>query len=205
MRDDIYWIGGGTCAGKSTSADVIALRHGLTAYHSDADWDDHVKRADPSHHPNLHKVGGMSPSEWFLRPVSTGIAEELASFQEEIRLVLEDLEGLDSRRSVVADGTLLLPGNLASLGIPKKRAIWLIPTPEFQRRAYRHRGEWVDDLLRKYADSEQAWGRWMERDAVVAEYIRTSASDLGYSWIEVDGSEPIDKVAGRVEEHFGLV
>ena len=149
LRDVVYWIGGGTCAGKSTVADILSTKHGLTPYHADDHWDDHVERADPTAHPFLHRLGSTGPGDWFRRPHDEGIADELAGLQEEIGPALEDLQRLGTNSELVAAGTLFLPDRLKLLGIPKDKAIWLIPTSDFRRSEYWQRG-WVNDVLEHY-------------------------------------------------------
>ena len=43
----VYWIGGGSGAGKSTIARRLAAEHGLKHYATDDVMGDHVKRSDP--------------------------------------------------------------------------------------------------------------------------------------------------------------
>ena len=129
--DRTYWIGGGTCAGKISITEAVCFRRGLVPYHADDHWEKHVKRADVAAHPYLHTLGSMGPDDWFLRPHDEGIADELAGLREEVDLALEDLGRLDTDAQMLAEGTLFLPQSLKALGVPKNRAIWLIPTPDF--------------------------------------------------------------------------
>jgi hypothetical protein len=59
--DRTYWIGGATCAGKSTITGAVRSRCGLVSYHADDHWEKPVKRADAAAHPYLHRLGSMAP------------------------------------------------------------------------------------------------------------------------------------------------
>jgi hypothetical protein len=47
----VLWIGGGTSAGKASTARALADRYGLLTYHVDEHERDHARRCDPRRHP----------------------------------------------------------------------------------------------------------------------------------------------------------
>ena len=49
----VYWIGGGSGAGKSTIARRFAARHGLARYATDDLMSDHARRSTPEDCPFL--------------------------------------------------------------------------------------------------------------------------------------------------------
>ncbi|HEX6716582.1 MAG TPA: hypothetical protein VF088_05695 [Pyrinomonadaceae bacterium] len=53
----VYWIGGASCAGKSTIARRIAAQHGLQVYATDDVMADHARRSTPEDPPLLHRWG----------------------------------------------------------------------------------------------------------------------------------------------------
>jgi len=56
---NVYWIGGGSGAGKSTIARRIAAEHGLQLYATDDVMPDHAKRSTPECCPFLHEFMAM--------------------------------------------------------------------------------------------------------------------------------------------------
>ncbi len=56
---DVYWIGGGSCAGKSTIARRIAGRQGLHLYATDDVMAEHSRRSNADDHPLLHQFMAM--------------------------------------------------------------------------------------------------------------------------------------------------
>jgi putative ribosome biogenesis GTPase RsgA len=57
----VYWIGGGSGAGKSTIARRIAARHGLRVYATDDAMADHAGRSSPEECPQAFTVPGVIP------------------------------------------------------------------------------------------------------------------------------------------------
>jgi hypothetical protein len=65
----VYWIGGGSGAGKSTVAGRIAARHGLRIYATDGVMADHARRSTHEDSPLLHGFMAMNMDErWVNRP-----------------------------------------------------------------------------------------------------------------------------------------
>src|ERR1051326_4868657 len=60
---NVYWIGGGSAAGKSTIADRIAAERGLSVYSTDDVMADHARRSSPENCPLLHEFMAMDMDE----------------------------------------------------------------------------------------------------------------------------------------------
>ena len=84
-----------------------------------------------------------------------------------------------------------------------ERAIWVVPTPDFQLSHYRRR-EWVAPYLKDCAHPARAFANWMRRDILFAEHVRQRAAELGGTVIVVDGSRSVEEIAGMVGDHFRL-
>src|ERR1041384_2514857 len=56
----VYWIGGGSAAGKSTITRRLAAEHGLQPYLTDDIMADHAKRSSPRDCPLLHLFMAMN-------------------------------------------------------------------------------------------------------------------------------------------------
>jgi hypothetical protein len=104
---------------------------------------------------------------------------------------------------VIAEGADLLPESLAGAGVPMERAIWIVPTPEFQRRHYAARS-WVEPYLAGCPDPAAAFENWMRRDALYARHVRLSAERAGGRVLVVDGARSLEDTVSAVEQHFGL-
>src|SRR6185437_10318240 len=136
---DVYWIGGGSGAGKSTIARRLAARHGLRLYATDDVMADHGRRSSPADSPFLAEFAAMDMDErWVSRPPET-MLETFHWFRGEgFGLIVEDLLRLPP--GVIAEGFRLLPRLVRPLLSVPGHAVWLCPTPGFRRAAFSHRG-----------------------------------------------------------------
>ena len=116
-------------------------------------------------------------------------------------MIAADLRALPRDRPTIAEGTALLPELVAQVA-DLRRALWLVPSPAFQRERYPLRGEWVQAVLSQCSDPAQAFENWMARDIAYAQEAAAQAARLGARVIVVDGSQSLDQVAALVDDWF---
>jgi hypothetical protein len=184
------WIGGSPCAGKSSIAELLARRHGLTHFECDAG-----SAARESALPQYR----MDVCERLAQPPRWQADREFAFYRDQFELLLPEFP---PGRTLI-EGADLLPEALYELGVTPAEAVWLVPTPDVQRRWYAAR-DWVRPYLSGCPDPAQAFENWMLRDIIFADRIRASAADLGYRVLVVDGSRTIEQTAGIIERHLSL-
>lgn len=199
---DVFWIGGGTGGGKSTIAKALAQRYGLERY--DYDWHDsrsHSERNDTERHPFRTAFLALSMDERWVSTAPRDMADStIGQFSERFELVLDDLAGLAAAR-VVAEGFGLLPELVAPVLTDRRQAIFLLPTPAARERNYALRG-WAG--IDGTSDHARASRNKLDRDALLTEHVRRTASALDLAAVELDGSEALDDVIATVERQFGL-
>jgi hypothetical protein len=198
------WIGGGQWAGKSTVARLLAVRHGVTAYH----YDYQDARAHQDRRIARRMTLGEAPGEpdpdsvWVVATPDTMAARILDGFPVRFEWALDDLRALVSGRPIIAEGWGLRPELVARIVDSPRRMIVMVPTEEFRRRQVR-------DLPRaaavghRVSDPARAQRNRLERDRLVAEDAVRAARRLGVRVLEVDGSRDAEAVADVVAEHFG--
>ncbi|WP_307834414.1 hypothetical protein [Paractinoplanes lichenicola] len=193
----MFWIGGGSGAGKSTIARALAGRHGLGLYDTDAVMREHAARADPRSCPQLAAFMRMSMDERWLRPPST-MLETFHWFRGEgFDLILDDLR--DHPKPVIAEGFRLLP----ALVPQPARAVWLLPTPEFRRAAFDSRGStW--QLAARTTDPPRALAGLLERDRMFTDRLRAETRERGLPAIEVEPGMTETDLTDRVAGLLGL-
>lgn len=201
----VYWIGGGSAAGKSTVARRIAARHGLRLYATDDVMADHARRSTNEGSPSLHRFMAMDMDErWVNRPPST-MLETFHWFQGEgFEMIVEDLLSLPREPAVIVEGFRLLPRLVEPLLSDRARAVWLLPTPDFRESAVQRRGVSALGFLARTSDPERAMRNLLERDRLFTEILREETARLDVPVIEVDASMTEDDLARRVTEAFGL-
>ena len=201
----VYWIGGGSAAGKSTISRRVAAEYGLRIYATDDVMQDHARRSTAEDCPLLHKFMAMSMDERWLNRSPLEMLETFHWFRGEgFSLIVEDLLALSKETGVVAEGFRLLPHLVKPLLANSNHAVWLIPTPEFRKSVVDSRGGAAWGVIAKTGDPEQALRNLIERDAMFTERLKEEAQRLEMNIIEVDSTVTEDEVAGRVAELFRL-
>src|SRR3982074_2679136 len=153
----VYWIGGGSGAGKSTIARRIATQHGLRVYATDDVMADHARRSTHEESPLLHRFMAMDMDErWVNRPPKT-LLETFHWFQGEgFNMIIEDLLCLPREPGVIVEGFRLLPRLVKPLLSVPDHAVWLLPAPAFRQAVVESRERSKAGFLAKTTDPERA-------------------------------------------------
>lgn len=195
---EICYIGGSPCSGKSTVAEALAERYGLTYFKADDYLDDFTARGAAAGLPVCQRILRMSADETWLRPPQVQCQEELDYYREIAPFVAEKLAVLDAPR-VIAEGAAFLP----CLMTEAAHYIAITPSREFQINRYSQR-PWVPHVLRDCTDQDAAFANWMERDALFAEEVRRQCARLGLPHLLTDGSVSPQERLYEVAAHFRL-
>ena len=201
----VYWIGGGSAAGKSTIARRIAAQHRLRLYATDDVMADHARRSTYEDSPLLHRFMAMDMDErWVNRPPNT-MFETFHWFQGEgFDMIIEDLLSLPREPGVIVEGFRLLPRLVEPLLSAPTYAVWLLPTPDLREAVVPSRGGSASGFLAKTTDPERAMYNLLERDRMFTNTLREETARLDVPVIEVDATMTEDDLARRVTEVFGL-
>ena len=201
----VYWIGGGSGAGKSTIARRIAAQHGLRVYATDGVMADHARRSSREDCPLLHRFMAMDMDErWVNRPPET-MLETFHWFRGEgFDMIIEDLLRLPREPGVIVEGFRLLPRLVKPLLSVPAHAVWLLPTPDFRQAVVESRGGPAWGFLARTTDPERALRNLLERDRMFTDLLREETERLELPAIEVDATMTEDDLARRVTEVLGL-
>jgi 2-phosphoglycerate kinase len=200
----VYWIGGGSGAGKSTVARRVAARHGLRLYGTDDVMRDHGARIRPEDAPYLTEFAAMDMDERWVNRSPETMLETFHWFRGEgFGLIVEDLLCPPRDPPVIAEGFRLLPHLVKPLLAEPDHAVWLLPTPGFRRAAFASRGS-LWQIAGKTSDPDRALRNLLERDRMFTERLRQQAERLDLRVIDVDTTTTEDDLAARVTEAFRL-
>jgi 2-phosphoglycerate kinase len=200
----VYWVGGGSGAGKSTIARRLATRHGLRLYSTDDAMADHGRRFRPEDWPFLAEFKKMSMDErWVDRSPQT-MFETFHWFRGEgFGLIVEDLLELPPDQGIIVEGFRLLPQLVKPLLHHPSQSVWLIPTPEFRLAAFASRGS-LWSIAEKTSNPERALSNLLERDRLFTAYLKDMAEKVGVPAITVDTATAESVLENRVAAQFGL-
>lgn len=198
---NVFYIGGSPCSGKSTVAQALAERYGLTHFRVDDHLDAFIDQGAAAGWPICSRIRSMSEEETWMRDPQEQCREELDFYAEVAPLVTARLNRLDD--SVIAEGAAFLPELMHRQGVPASRYVAVTPTRAFQWSRYSER-PWVPHVLRDCSDQQAAFANWMERDALFAEEIRRQCGRLGYASLLTDGSVTEAERFLEIAQHFGL-
>jgi 2-phosphoglycerate kinase len=199
----VFWLGGSPCAGKSSVAEILAARFRLRLYRVDEAFEAHSRRFDPERHPALTSWRDSGWDARWMRPVESLVREVVACYGEHFTLILEDILSMPKGGPLLVEGSALLPGRVANVLADRGRALWLVPTEEFQRERYPKRA-WVRGILEQCESPGAAFDNWMARDAAFARRVESEAAGLGLELLRVDGKHSIEETAAEVASHFRL-
>jgi len=180
---EALFVGGGTGGGKTTLGRALAGIHGLRLLPIDAFWYEHAERSNETPLP--------PDVAWLERTPAT----QAADFERVSRLmlgyVLEDLPSLPAQPAVLVEGPQVVPDVLPD----GARALFLIPSPEFQHTNLSVRPMPSSDPARALANR-------LVKDRLYADRVAELARERGYTVIFVDGTRPPEEIRAQAEDEF---
>jgi hypothetical protein len=182
----VLWIGGPPGAGKTAVATGIARRHGLRWYGADTRTWQHRDRALRAGNAAARRWEEMTPQERWEKSTPTEMLA-MSLHIERGPMVLADLRALPDSPLVLAEGSPL-PAHAVSSGIAdRSRAVWLIPTRDFQRA-----------LLAAQGTEPGPTALYL----LLRDTIADEANEHGAPTLIVDGSRDIEAMVTAVEGMF---
>ena len=201
----VYWIGGGSCAGKSTIARRIVAQHGQRLYATDDVMAEHSRRSKPGDCPFLHQFIAMDmDNRWVNRSPAT-MLETFPWFRGEgFNMIIEDLLHIPTKPGVIVEGFRVLPHLVKPILSVVDHAVWLLPAPEFRQATIERRGGRTSGFLAKTSNPKRALQNLLERDRMFTDLLRTEVEDLGLHAIQVDAAMTENDSTSLVAKIFGL-
>lgn len=197
----VYWVGGGSGAGKSTVARRLAARYGLGRCSTDDLMADHASRMTPAESPFLRRFLAMDMDERWVNRTPETMLDTFHWFRGEgFGLIVEDLLAREES-AVVVEGFRLLPHLVLPHLADPDHAVWLLPTPEFRRAAFESRGT-VWEIPDRTGDPARALHNLLERDRLFTDRLREETRGLPV--VELDVGMTEDELVDRVARLLGL-
>ncbi|HEY3454339.1 MAG TPA: hypothetical protein VGK64_07025 [Bryobacteraceae bacterium] len=201
----VYWIGGGSCAGKSTIARRIADQHGLHLYATDDVMAEHSRRSKPADCPLLHEFIAMDINDRWVNRSPTTMLDTFHWFRGEgFNMIIEDLLRIPTNHRVIVEGFRILPHLVKPILSTTDHAVWLLPSPEFRQATIERRGGWTSGFLAKTSNPERALQNLLERDRMFTDRLRKEVEGLELRAIPASAAMAEDDSVDVVTTIFGL-
>jgi 2-phosphoglycerate kinase len=193
----VVWIGGSTCAGKTSVARRVADRYTATLYSRDEREPKQIDAVDAERYPKYARWATLTLDErWARSSVDELVADTLALGPEVLEMTLKDIER--EPKPVVVEGFQIYPDLLASHLPTARHAVFLVAAPDFRRRTHFARPHAWHTPSRT-SDPERAQANRLARDERIGEEIHLRATAAGLKVIDVDGARGVDDVAEEVQ------
>lgn len=204
-KNNIYWIGGAPCCGKSTVADMLVNEFGFKYYKVDNHLDRYLDIGAKKGNKTLKAMKARDrEATWLGNEVDVMVEEEFDYYRYALKIIEGDLKRQFGNKKVVVEGSAIIPEYVKSKEVAEDRYICMVPTRSFQSKEFAERG-WVTRYLGGTSDPEKALENWLERDGRFAQIVRDEAIENEQNLIIVDGHQDLDQVYGQVKAMFGLV
>jgi hypothetical protein len=174
QRHNLYWLLGGSGAGKTTVCHLLAEQTGLPIY----DMDAHIYGSYHDRFTDNHPVNGAwaaAPNglAWLLQMSwETFNQFNQAALPEYLDLLVADLEGPEYARGVLIDGGICNPALLAQV-IPPTQLVCLAAPEQSSAQVWEADGErgemklFIDQL----PHPEEMWRKFLEFDMHITETL----------------------------------
>lgn len=200
--DNIYWIGGSTCCGKSTITEMLVKEHGFKYYKCDDLLERYIAIGIKKGNKLMKTINARTQDETWMRDVSEQVEEIFEFYRYALTIIMKDLKKYNKQK-VIVEGSVLLPEFADKMKLEKNRYICMTASRVFLMDKYKER-KWVKYYLRTCNNWEQAFDNWMVRDVEYGNIVRKEASELDYTVLTIDGQQTIDEVYTQVKTAFEL-
>ena len=198
-----YWLGGSTCAGKTTISNALSVKYGFTVYHCDEYLVKHIEKSNTQEHPNLNKIAKTSWNDILSMNIEEYLNWTTGSFREEFDMILEDLYQLPDDKPVLVEGINLLPNIIKEEIVNINHAVWLVADESFYIKHQMNRKE-LFERIKQCSNQEQALQNYMSNDLAFGKYILNETKRLGLNVIKTDNESDIKKNIELISRYFSL-
>lgn len=203
LFSNAYVLGGSPCSGKSTIAEMLVTEFGFHYYKADDHDQEHMRRADPKRQPVTCKFSQLTWDEIWSPPAEDQCRNELLSYRERFKFILDDLNQLEIGKPIVLEGAAFLPELIHQYPVKAEHVVFMIPRLQFQVHHYSQR-PWIQSILKECHDPKQAFENWMQRDQLFGLEVIHQAKRFGYHVINVDGSIGVHEQFEKIKAQLNL-
>lgn len=205
----VFWIGGGSCAGKSTLARMLELNHGFTVYDADPtatmrflmegkmDHDEVLRES----RERIAAEGGM---KWLLSQSAAANADMfLRASRESLPLIAQELAGKEYKRPIVVDSLHGHPSAIRAAA-PGSEAIYVFAERKTQERCWRQK-PWPKPIIyREMASPDSVFAQWLRLHRLIDEAVKEDCDREGVEYHYTAGVIGLQESYELVATRFSL-
>ncbi|HAM14907.1 MAG TPA: hypothetical protein DCP91_03405 [Eggerthellaceae bacterium] len=206
----ILFVGGGTCAGKTTLAASLARIIGARTFSVDDRLGDYAQAAARDGSEAAIAGGSDDFERMWMRDPAKQFDEMLRFYRDVFPYVMNDVESVlgqavsgvcangEPRFALIAEGVAFLPELLHAAGVPASSCVFLTADRDVHDERYALR-EWAPLMLEGCTDPDSAFAQWMDRDELLSQHVRSQCTHLGYAHIHVSSHDTPDDIVRRAQ------
>lgn len=206
--DNVYWVIGGACSGKSTVCQAIAAQHSISLYDMDEhSFGDYIGRYTWDRHPASKSwFSAENPLEWVLS-LSWPEFNDLyrAANLECLDLFAEDLRADPPSGPVLVDGGITHPSVLAQI-LPAARIFCIGVDSQTSADCWNQdpaRAP-MKEMVVKLDNPNADWPKFLEFDRFISATIIDESEMAGVEVQYREGGLPVAELAATILKHFQL-
>jgi len=201
---NVYWIGGTACGGKTTASKTIAEKYNYYHYDADTMFKEYRKLANDKDQPALSREFS-SLKDYFDRPIDEYIDYLEKMNREAFEMMVIDLIKLSIDKKVVVEGHY--PPELMLGLAAEDRIAFLYAEENVIRRDYFNREDKQSMLkaIKKASHSEELVDHVLDVVIKNAVYQVEVGKKCNFKFIERDSNSTVESTLRILENHFGLL
>jgi hypothetical protein len=207
-RDDLFWLIGGSCTGKSTLSKALEASTGIQRYDLDARiYGDFIPRYHPDRHPaSTRYFSNANPFAWALSLAPADLDHlNRAANAEYLDLLAEDLDRSDLQGPLLIDGGITHPSVLVQV-VPAGQ-VCCLEIDESQRltcwEESPERGE-MRTWIRELPAPEEKWVHFLSLDRMISDTIVTESRKAGITVILRRPADTVETLSAILADWFDL-
>lgn len=201
---NVYWIGGTACGGKTTASKTIAEKYGFYHYDADSKFNEYKELAEEENQPELSK-NFKSALEYFSRPTDEYVEFLDKTNREAFEMMVIELILLSKDQTIVVEGHY--PPELMKEIAPNNRIAFLYAEDGIIKRDYYDREDKQSMLkaISEVAKSDEVKNHVFDVILESAALQIKAGKECGYKILERDDNSTVESMLYKLEKHFELL
>lgn len=201
---NVYWVAGTNCSGKTTMTNFLSQKYDMTVYDSDSKIMEHKAIGSLSEQPAM--LRHFIDYEWFFnRSVDEYTKWIFDSEEEQMSMIIPDLIKMQSDIPIIVD-VHCFPDILKKIS-SFNRVAFLIADPKLSRDEYFERQDKLDmyDCIMSLPNPQKSLENVLDVVENIARIEYETAISSGLKCFVRDGCSSVEGTAGLLERHFQLL